>query len=143
MATKFTGALRGMRETKRAFRQIDPVMKDRLNDATGETADRVAFSARQRVRVVTGNLQSMIMVSRRRKSGVALVGIAKGRLFRFGRPDVPARRAHFEEFGTSRVRGRPFMIPAAEHERPLYLRRVRQAGRDAEGELARAGGRFL
>lgn len=41
------------------------------------------------------------------------------------------------EFGTSRIKQRPFMIPAMEHERPKWERRLRDAVKKAKARSAR------
>ncbi len=157
-------AVKGIREARQAFASIEPTMKDRLNDATEETARVVQFQAVQRVRRRFGILAAHIMMSMSRKTGVARVGIGPreavtlprgagsrstthgGREVTVLGRELPTKIAHLIEFGHGGPHPAPayeFMIPAAEGERANYLQRCRAAGAEAERTIAATGGGLL
>lgn len=140
MAKRFgREAVRGTKEAKAAFRRIHPVMKKHTGAATRLTATRIEQEAGRRVRVMHGVLAGAIASRFTKTTGVARVGIEKGHnTIAGGRLHVPTKTAHLVEFGTVHSRAFPFMLLSAEAQKNPYLQRVRQAGKDAEAELASA-----
>ena len=152
MATRRGGkfgreAVRGLKETRGAFKRITPTMQKHLWRATNITAIRIEQAAGRRVRVRTGALAEAIGSSFSKKTGVARVGIRRGAVIIAGRGGSaltrrgakvlsPIRYAHLVEFGTVHSRAFPFMLNSAEEQRLPYLARTRQAGKDAEAEMA-------
>lgn len=56
------------------------------------------------------------------------------------RIDYPSRRAHFIEFGTKHMKAEPFMMPAAEAEKPHALGRAMAAWKAIETDVVAIGG---
>jgi hypothetical protein len=157
MASRFDqSALLGVPEAKAAFRAVEPVLRDHLNDATEETVRVIAFQAGQKVRRRFGILADHIQWSMSRATGVGKIGIGPrekitlphgvgartarhgGRLVSVLGTEQPTKIAHNVEFGHGGPHPAPahaFMLPAAEGEKANYLTRVQQAGRAAEAQL--------
>ena len=153
--------IRGMRELKSQFQRLPQVVKDETNEATQWAVEAGAALAQQQLRaspsIHTGNLHNHVMSRMNRKAGRGSFGIAramtsfssgggkrvrvKGIVKASSRAkkgytvDQPSRRAHFVEFGTVRHRAEPFMVPATNRVRPLYLARMRGVGRDVETSM--------
>jgi HK97 gp10 family phage protein len=137
--------IQGLREAKAAFQAMPEVFRDRLLQATETTASETVRDARARVlaspSVKTRRLYDAITYRVTQTNGRAKVGISNVAFpDTRGFVDRPARRAHFIEFGTRRQPAEPFMLPAVEGQKPLYLQRCQAAGKEAERDLA--GGRF-
>lgn len=98
--------------------------RGRVGITSGSTVIRTASNVRGTMRNV-------------RVKGIITAGASGGAAG--GRVDVPARRAHFVEFGTRRMRAEPFMIPAAERERMPALQRYVRAGKVVEQKAADIG----
>lgn len=164
-----TASVQGQREAKAAFQAVPEVFRNRLLAATETTLSEIVRGARARVlaspSVRTRNLYNAIGYTLSKANGRGRAGIMNvtttiqvgGRKVRVrgiitagrggsastaagARADRPARRAHFVEFGTSKMRAEPFMIPATEAQRQPHLRRCQAAGQEAERDLAT--GRF-
>jgi len=125
-----TGAMLGVREAKAAFQTVEPVLRDRLGDATEQTARVIAFNAQQRVRRRYGILADHIRYSMSRKTGVAKVGIGPRETIELPTghgTEVPTHIAHLVEFGHGGPHPAeaedPLMLPAAEGEKGNYLQR--------------------
>jgi hypothetical protein len=143
MASRFDkGAILGLTDTKTAFRAVDPVLRDHLNDATEETVRVIAMQARQAVRRRFGILAQHIQWTMSRATGIGKVGIGPRETVALpsGRgTEIPTQIAHNVEFGHGGPHpapAHPFLLPAAEGEQAHYLTRVHQAGRAAEDQLA-------
>lgn len=142
-------AVRGVAQAKVAFAAIEPIMRDKLCDATEETVRVIAFVAEAKVRRRFGILADHIRWSISRKTGVGTVGIGPRELVKLpnGRgTESTTQIGHLIEFG----HGGPhpaaafaFMIPAAEGEKANYLTRCQHAGADAERAIAATGGGLL
>lgn len=162
-------AVAGVKEAIAALRQIEPVLKEKLADANGTTAQVVAFQAQQRVRRRYGILADHIRWTVSKTTTVAKVGIGPRETIplgaRFERTrkgtnynvivgarqgvsgtETPTHIAHLVEFGHGGPHPAPpypFMIPAVEGERSNHLQRVRQAGAETERVLGGMGGGLL
>lgn len=146
------GEVRGIIAARKAFQALPQVMRDQFNEATEDTAIALAADARQRVPVDTGTLRDHIGHSFSKRSGFAKVGIRPGRVAIAGaggsaltssgaRLLEPRKYARMVEFGTVKQTAQPFMLPAAEGQRVHYARRLRDAGKRGERQLASS--RFL
>ncbi len=147
-----TGRVSGLVAARKAFQALPETMRQHLAEATEDTALAMAADARQRVPVDTGTLRDHIGHSFSKRSGFARVGVKAGGVAIAGaggsaltsagaRYLRPQRYAHLVEFGTVRATAKPFMLPAAEGQRALYARRLKDAGKKAERQLASS--RFL
>lgn len=154
--------IRGLREAKAAFQALEPTFREHLADATETTVREVSRAAQNRLAsspsIQTRNLYNAVGYTMNRKNGKGRAGIqnvtttikvagrrirVKGIVREGKTADRPARRAHFVEFGTRKMRAEPFMLPAAESQKQPYLSRVMAAGKKAERELAKIGSRGL
>jgi Bacteriophage HK97-gp10, putative tail-component len=142
-------AVKGLADTKAAFKQVEPTFKAKLADAAEETARVIAFGAQQRVRRRFGILAAHIRWAISRTTGVAKVGIGPRedvRLPHGAGVERPTKIAHDVEFGHGGPHpapAYPFLIPAAEAERTNYVQRVHAAGAEAERAIAATGGGLL
>lgn len=147
-----TANVRGIIAARKAFQALPQVMRDQFNEATEDTAFALAADARQRVAVDTGTLRDHIGHTFSKRSGFAKVGVRPGRVAVAGaggssltshgaRLLEPRKYAHLVEFGSVYVTAQPFMTPAAEGQRVHYARRLRDAGK--RGERQMASSRFL
>lgn len=143
-------AVLGLAQAKAAFQAVEPTLREKLADANTQTAQMIAFRARQLVRHRTGTLAAHIQfTAANRRTGVAKVGIGPREAVSIAgqkNPEFPTHIAHLVEFG----HGGPhpaaafaFMIPATEAERPSHLDRVRAAGQATEQQLGGFGGGLL
>lgn len=132
------GAVRGLKQTRAAFRRVHPVMQRHLNGATRLTAIRVLQAAQRRVQIRYGFLNEALGTSFSKKTGVAKVGIDRKAEFvtPAGKKAKPSKYGHLVEFGTTHSRAFPFMLISAEEQREPYLQRSRAAGKSAEAEMA-------
>jgi HK97 gp10 family phage protein len=154
MATTYSAAgqaglaakIQGLREAKAAFQALPTVVRERMLEASETTASEIVRAARARIlaspsaqtrRLYNALAYKVTQTSGRAKVGVTDVAFPDSR----GMVDRPARRAHFVEFGTRKMRAEPFMIPAAESQKQPYLERCQRAGKQVEQDLAT--GRFL
>lgn len=144
--------VRGLIQARKAFKALAPEVQAQLAEATEKTVWAVKQRAQASVPVDTGTLKDHIASTFSARSGFGRVGIAAGRVAIAGRGGSAStsagarlleakRYGPLVEFGTSKMPGRPFMLPAAEGERQAYAQRLKDAGRRAERNLA--GGRFL
>lgn len=142
-------AVRGLRQARKAFKDIPVVTKDELNGATNETGEALLERARANLRpghgVRFGHLRRALGLSRAGRFGVARVGIRRGFDVMIqegvGKAKLyePTRVGHLVEFGHGGPHpapAYPFMIPAAESQRDPYLQRCRDAGRRIEQIMA-------
>jgi len=150
MATNpgLTAHIRGLKEAKAAFQALPEVFRERLGDATETTVREIVRGAQNRLAsspsIRTRALYNAVIWSMSRKTGRGRAGISNVSIGAGGaeaRSDKPSQRAHFVEFGTSKMKAEPFMIPAAESQIQPYLDRCRAAGKEAERDLA--SGRFV
>lgn len=124
-----------MRDVRRAFKRIDPVLQEFVGGASKETADLVARFARFLVPVRYGNLRKFIVSSYSKKSGTARAYVKKGSVTipagaafgHGGRTVHPSFYGRLVHQGTSRSRGTPFMLIAAQQQRGPYAQRVKEA----------------
>lgn len=164
-AAAIDGHVAGLREAKAQFQRMPEAFQHAMLDATEKTLYAIASRARARLQaspsIQTRNLYNAVGSSLNKNSGRGRVGIQNttttisvgGRKIRVkgivtagaggsasraagARKDVPARRAHFVEFGTRKMRAEPFMIPSAEAEKDDALARYKAAGKIAERDLA-------
>lgn len=144
MARFDRASVRGLSQVRAAFKRVDPVMRTHLLEATDRTAMALAAKAKQKVRVRFGFLKQAIDWSISTRTGEARVGLVRGREFAIpgrqsgtkGSVAIPSKYGHLQEFGSPNAGPSPFMMPAAESEREPYLQRCRNAGKNAERELA-------
>lgn len=137
-------SIKGMIAARKAFQALPEATREALFSATEETAARVQFVAKQRVKRRYGFLEQHIEKRVSKRSGFAAVGISKGaETTPTGLPAEPWRYAHFVEFGSTRLHAQPFMIPAAEGEKGPFLARYKAAGPGIERTMANIGMRNL
>ena len=166
-AWAIAGHVQGLREAKAAFQKLPEVVRDNMNDATETSVREGARLAQANLSrspsIDTRALHDHVGWAMNRKAGRGSFGIkravttftdlASRKTVRvkgiirvnskggaFGRVDKPSRRAHFVEFGTSKMPAEPFMIPAAESLRGEYLDRCLRAGKDIERDMSAVGG---
>lgn len=164
--------IQGLRAAKAAFQALPPLMQDALNEAVFLTTSEIVRLAKQFLlghrSVRTRSLYNAIGFTSNRRAGegkagimnvtttmkvgnkrvrvrgIAIAGRGGSALTSEGAKLVkPRRYAHLVEFGTYRSAAKPFMQPAVDIERPLYLERCRRAGQRAEQTVATIGGRYL
>ena len=138
-ATAIAGHIQGMRELKAAFQKLPEVTREQMNEATEwgvrEGARRAAANLERSPSIDTRALHGQVGWAMNRKAGRGSFGIKKATTVftdlatrktvrvkgivrvtsgAHGSVDQPSRRAHFVEFGTSKMPAEPFMVPAAE-----------------------------
>lgn len=99
--------------------------------AAFKTARKIVRTAKRRVPVRTGRLRSSIAVSpdtEAGRAGVSIAGVV-----------ASAPYAGFVEFGTSRMRPRPYLRPAFEKHRPEFIEELSDIGIDLLGGRGRGG----
>lgn len=147
-------SVKGLAAARKAFKDIDPVMREHLNEATEQTTLVTLFDAKRRLTpghgVRTGILRDQLASSFSAKTGFGRVGIKKGTFVINinGRSlyHKPSKIGHLVEFGHGGphpAQAYPFMVPAAEGQRSLYVQRLTAAGKKAERKLEYVGGRNL
>lgn len=136
-----TVTMTGMDAVLAALKRADPVITGRVFDAVEVTTQALRYQASRRApllqtpdpRRTRGTLRDLLGYSFDRRTGIGRVGYPRGS--KLG-PTHDPFYAHMVEFGTTREPARPYMLPAAEAERPDFLDRVRRAGKDAERDLS-------
>jgi len=137
-------SIKGMIAARKAFQALPDATREALFAATEETAARVQFAAKQRVKRRHGFLEQHIEKRVSKRSGFAAVGVTKGaETTPDGTRAEPWRYAHLVEFGGVRLHAQPFMIPAAEQEKAPFLARYKAAGAAIERNMANIGMRNL
>lgn len=145
--------VKGVKNAVATFKRVPVVVQAHLLDATERTALAIRGRARAKVRVRHGYLKDKIDYSISPKTGVAKVGITAGTVATAGEggsalhsegatSHTPTKYGFLIEFGHGGPHPAPafpFMRPSAEEEVQPYLDRCRQAGADAEKELAERG----
>lgn len=148
-------AVTGLRGARKAFKELPLASQKEFNVASNETADAVLRRAKANLRpghgYATGQLQRALGVRHAKGSGIAAVGIRRGfdliiagkggsALTRKGaRAHRPTKIGHLIEFGHGGPKpapAYPFMMPAVEAERQLYVMRCRNAGKRLEAAMA-------
>ena len=167
-SSAIAGHIQGLRELKAAFQKLPEITRDRLNDATEVSVQQGARNAQANLQrspsIDTRALYDHIGWAMNRKAGRGSFGVKKatttfvsgGKKIRIKgivtanansakgwTKDQPSRRAHFVEFGTVHMHAEPFMMPAAESIRGVYLARCISAGRDIERDMTAIGARNL
>lgn len=122
----------GIKAARAAFARFPVAAREAINEAHEITAEQIVRNAQGRVRKRSGFLARSISYSLDKRAGTAKVGIEKGLAF-YG---------HFLEFGTIRMKAKPFLIPAVEVETPFHERRMRDAGSAIERDVSTFGSRF-
>lgn len=164
--------VQGLREAKAAFQAMPEAFRDRLFDATFVTCSEIARAAKGHIQtspsIRTGALLNAIGFTVSQKNGRGKVGVMNvtSSVFVAGKRIKvkgivtagkggsastskgasivrPSQYAHLVEFGTRNMPAEPFMIPAAESQKALYLDRCKRASKDAEKDLAAIGMRHL
>lgn len=141
-------AVIGMSAAKKAFKALPQETKDAMWAATEETAERVLYGAKARLRpghgYRTGELQKALTISKSKATGFAKVGLKSelvlvtinGKQYRHR----PSRIGHLVEFGhggPSPAAPRPFIIPSAEEQRMPYAQRLKGQGKVLEIAMSR------
>lgn len=147
-----------MIEARKAFQALPEELRTAIWEATEETADRLAYGAKARLRhghgVRTGALRDAIGVAKSKRSGTARVGLRRGPVvvtLPSGRRvrHRPSAIGHLVEFGsknrtqdqtgrrTGSMRPRPFMLPSAEEQRVQYVQRLNRQGKVFERAMSR------
>ena len=141
-------AIKGLAEAKKAFKALPQETQDAMWAATDETVDRVAYSAKARLRpghgFRTGELQKAIGVTKSKSTGFGKVGLKRqsvmitinGRQVRH-RPSAIGHLVEFGHGGPSPAAPHPFMIPAAEEQRVPFAQRLKAQGKVLERAMSR------
>jgi hypothetical protein len=118
---------------------------------TGTLLNHIGYSLNRktgiaRIGVIRGTTVVMVNGVRKRIRGVVLPGKGGSALASQGAKVLtPTKYAHLVEFGHARGAGHaaaapePFLLPSAEAERPYFLERCRQAGRQIENAMTGGG----
>jgi HK97 gp10 family phage protein len=134
-------SLRGVPRLRRKLRRMEPEVRASVAAAVLEGAEEIRDEAKRRVPTDTGSLRDYIQVVR---------GASSDRLsWRVGVPVPKTRRgkpkrqwpfyAIFIEFGTVRMRARPFLFPAFEARKRAVFARIRKAVDRALAKVANGG----
>lgn len=105
---------KGMEEAEQAFDSLPLAVKNRVREVVKGIALAVQKDAKERCPVDTGRLRSSIHVLFRDDEMGAEVG-------------TNVNYAGYVEFGTSRMRARPYMFPAAEEQQDHYTNQMAAA----------------
>lgn len=143
--------VRGLAQINRAFKAAPKVVQEQLADVNKETAERIAAGARSRVPVRLGNLKNKIATTFSKRTGVAKVGIAAGRVVTAGKGGSaltkdgataaqPSKYARLVEWGTSHSKASPFMGPSVRAEQQPHLDRIRKKRDTIEAGIKAAAG---
>jgi len=131
----------GPREAIANLSRVALLIREGSDEATQVTCQDLALMASQRA---PGSIAGAIDWAFSKRTGIGKVGIIRGM----------APHAHLIEFGTKarywktgKYTGvgpdRPYMMPAIEYQRPLFLQRVKYATQQAIGKVDVGGGRHL
>lgn len=146
----------GIKQARENFMRLHPVCQEHAATATRDSAAYMRDNARLLVPVRFGALKKAIGFAFDKRSGLAFVGIQTGPSFAVGGRTVslskattraralsaavqvlhPRRYGHLVEFGTSRTRAKPFMVPAAARTKPIFERNMRGIGPKVERDLS-------
>jgi len=113
----------------RMLSSLGTVAEARLLEAATVTGKRVADEARSRVARRTGKTAGAIAVAVDDKKKSVRVFV--------GRTSNPAGLPGWLEWGTSRMRARPFLFASARLEEAPHMRRVKEALQDAVDEASK------
>lgn len=91
-------------------RIVEAAVLAKMAVATGKAAHDIEADAKTRAPVLTGNLKNSLQAS---GDGVSW------------RVDAAANYAVYVEFGTSRAGAQPYLVPAVERVRPVFLAALR------------------
>lgn len=115
--------LKGAKELEKLLLGLGPTVTKKISGpALRKSAAPIVRSAKSKVRVEKGNLKRKIaarVLRAKWNSRTVLIGIAAGGVpddRRSSGVDVPARRAHFEEFGRDGQPAHPFLRPAVDEQ---------------------------
>lgn len=127
----------GIPELRSVLRKLPATMQQKSIDTALRAGARlIAKRAKQLVRRRTGALAESITV------GKAKRGEARGHIV-VGYRSPTSRRAHFEEYGTSRQAARPHMRPALSSEGPAAIKKIGEAlGKAIERNARKLAGRL-
>lgn len=103
--------------------QLEPTLRRALEREVKVAALNIQNGARRRVAVKTGRLRNSITHEITEGGLNAVVG-------------TNVEYGPYIEFGTRRMRARPYLFPAFEEERPRYMERLKRALSKAAGDLA-------
>lgn len=107
----------------RKLAEIGPLLTKVMQREVKIAAVNVQNGARRRVPVDTGRLRNSITHEITGDGLNAAIG-------------SNVEYAPFVEFGTRSMRAQPYLFPALEEERPLYMERLKRALQKAAGDLA-------
>lgn len=113
----------GQDRLARKLAAIEPALKAAMQREVKIAAVNIQNGARSRVPVDTGRLRNSITHEILADGLNASVG-------------SNVEYAPFVEFGTRRMRAKPYLFPAFEEERPRYMERLKRALSKAAGDLA-------
>jgi hypothetical protein len=143
---KVTTSVTGIREVSIALRVLQPETQTRLRIVVADSARHVVAGAKQRVHVLSHELQNTIREDKSADGLVAFVKAGYGSLKRRSRAKVGSKRrkrakqlgpiepgiyAMVEEFGSTTHPAHPYLFPAIEAERPSHIARADAALRGA------------
>lgn len=125
MAGRIDFSIRGAREIEAVMRELGPIAAAKVGDQALRAAARVwVKEARRQVRVDTGELRDSITVvaprgRNRQRASSSIAANQREILIGFETPT--SRRAHIEEFGTSKMPAHPFIRPSGDSSAPEML----------------------
>jgi HK97 gp10 family phage protein len=133
--------IRGVPRLRRKLRRMEPDVRAGVVDALREGAEQVRDDAKSRVPVNTGALRDYIKVIKgKSRDGLSwLVGLPKPKSGRRKKKIEWPFYGIFVEFGTVKMRARPFLFPAFESRKRAVFARVRKAVDTALERTARGG----
>ncbi|MCZ7414315.1 HK97-gp10 family putative phage morphogenesis protein [Streptomyces sp. WMMC897] len=114
-----TVQITGRQRLMRRLEELEPELREALQDAVKESAENVAADTRRGVRVDTGNLRAKVAIRYEDDGLVADVGWHED----------PEYYARYHELGTRRFPAQPALAPALERERAVATRRLSAAVR--------------
>lgn len=107
----------GVDETIKGLKKISWQKQEQLDKIVKNSAKSIQKKARANVNVRTGNLRKSIKPKYFFKEGPAATVFPRG---------GKGRHRHFLEYGTKKMAKRPFMKPATDTERPIYMGQVKK-----------------
>lgn len=122
------GQFVGLKEAQRALKQLPEFAKLQAQEAMNVTAFTIVRQAARRVKRRTGRLQSAITWAARPRSVTAVVGVDASKAFYW----------KYLEFGTVKMKERPFLRPAAEAEKSAHEQRLTKALEKAANQVEAA-----